>query len=158
MSYRPTGDGLPDDGLSAAKTESSVDNEVARGVVNLFLEERLLLSEHRPSDELACVESAIKCRAFLTEQLMTIQPGTTLEDSLRGMRAALRTFVDAAGPNVRNFRGHLDAPSSNPYGRAWEALRQLLSLHLASVAKEYDLQLDSGLNKTLHGDSVDPHR
>jgi hypothetical protein len=57
-------------------------------------------------DEMYCVGSANSMRHFLTSELFRVRAGRSLATSIRAIRAALREFVDAAGPGARNFRHH----------------------------------------------------
>jgi hypothetical protein len=92
--------------------------EVARRVVTFLEDRRLLFGKRHAEDELECVHSAVMSRAFLTEEPTKAKAGKSLSDSLRAMRAAFRQFVDAAGPNARNFRGHCGWPGMDPYSTA----------------------------------------
>jgi hypothetical protein len=111
-------------------------------------------SRRHHEDELECVASAIKSRAFLTEELANAGVGESLGDSLRAMRAALRTFVDAAGPDARNFRGN-SGRSTDIFSRALETLQALVGLHLATIVDQYAIRIEPELAEILSKVPVD---
>jgi hypothetical protein len=122
------------------------DSEVARKVV-AFLEHKVLLfSERQSGNERECVSAAAESRAFITAELTTAKPGESLASSLRAMRAALRTFVDAGGPGARNFTG---SRRSLSYCRALETLQALVGLQLATIVDRYDIQINPAIARML---------
>jgi hypothetical protein len=66
---------------------------------------------------------------------------------------AFRQFVDAAGPNARNFKGHSGWPGMDPYSTAVENLRALIGLHLAVIAGEYGIEIEPDLAQILPPDA-----
>ena len=153
MSYRPIGPGVS--GVSRDWEQIPGDAEVAREVVEFFKDQRMLFGKASLWDELECVAVAIKSRTFLTEELAKARVGSSLAHRMRAMRAALRTFMDAAGPDARNFRG-LSGRGTDLYGRAHETLRALLGLHLRIVVDQYAIEIEPDLAEILPSDaSVD---
>src|SRR5215470_4615066 len=69
------------------------------------------------------------------------------------MRAAFRQFVDAAGPNAPNFKGHSGWPGMDPYSTALENLRALIGLHLAVIAGECGIEIGPDLAPVLPPDA-----
>jgi hypothetical protein len=75
--------------------------------------------------------------------------------SLQAMRAAARQFVDAAGPNARNFR-HGWAPD-NTFGLMLGDFRTLMGVQIARIATQYDLAIEDDLAAILPpSDEDDP--
>jgi hypothetical protein len=101
MPYRPTGAGAFGFSLNWEKVPG--DKDVARRVITYLEDRRLLFGERHTEDQMHCVDSAIGIRNFLTQELTNAKPGKSLEASLRAIRAACRKFIEAAGPNARNF-------------------------------------------------------
>ena len=104
MQYRPTGAGAF--GFSINWEKVPGDEDVAREVITFLEDRRLLFGKRHCEDEMHCVISANEIRHFLTEELSRARAGKSLAQSLRAMRAAFRAFVDAAGPNGRDFTYH----------------------------------------------------
>jgi hypothetical protein len=102
MPYQPTGIG--GFGFSVNWEKVPGDEDVARRVIIFLEDRRLLFGRRHCEDELDCVHSAIEIRKFLTDELTRAKSGRSLADVLRAMRVAARAFVDAAGPDARNFR------------------------------------------------------
>jgi hypothetical protein len=151
MIYRPTGLGAF--GFSINWEKVPGDEEIARRVVTFLEDRRVLFGQRHYEDELDCVNSAIEIRAFLTDELAKTKAGRSLADSLRAMRAAFRRFVDAAGPNARNFRRHSGPPGAHQFSTALENLRALVGLHLAVIADRYGLEIEGDLAEILPPDA-----
>ena len=118
------------------------DKEVAERMITFLENRRLLFGERHLEDEIHCVQSANEIRHFLTGQISPAR-SSDLVESLRAMRAASRRFVDAAGPNARNFRS--DWQGSNRFALALGDLRTLMGVQIARLAKQYDLAIEDDL-------------
>ena len=107
-----------------------------------FLEDRRLLYGRRtaPDDFMHCVESAIEIRKFLTERLAQAMPGKELDQALRIIREAFREFVEAAGPNSRDFRDEIPR-----FFEALYHLQEVVGLHAARIANNYGLAVEPQL-------------
>jgi hypothetical protein len=151
VDYRPTSAGAP--GVSLGWEKAPGDDKVAREVVAFLKDQRMPFSRRHHEDELECVASAIKSRAFLTEELANAGVGESLGDSLRAMRAALRTFVDA-GRDARNFRGN-SGRATDIFSRALETLQALVGLHLATIVDQYAIRIEPELAEILSKVPVD---
>lgn len=148
MPYKVTGVGGW--GFSVSWEKVQGDEDVARRVVT-FLEDRRMLSGKQPFEDVPhSVYSANATRTFLTEELTKAKPGKSLAQSLRAIRAAMRAFVDAAGPNARNFRRHeLTEPEPDRFSLELGKLRSLVGLHLALIAGHYGIEIEDGLAQIL---------
>jgi hypothetical protein len=149
MSYRPTGIGAFGFSLNWEKVPGDV--KVARRVVTFLEERRLLFGDNHSEDELPCVRSALEIRRYLYDELAKAKPGKSLEQSMRAMRAAMRAFIDAAGPNAVNFRYH-HAHMTDSFSLALGELRSLIGLHLAVIVDQYGIDLDDELAQILPPD------
>jgi hypothetical protein len=117
--------------------------------VIIFLEDRRLLFRRRHcEDERDCVRSAIEIRKFLTDELTRAKPGRSLSDSVRAMRVATRAFLNAAGPDARNFRYHGGA-QTDEFSLALGELRSLVGLHVALISGQYGIEVEPGLAQIL---------
>jgi hypothetical protein len=146
VSYRPTGIGAF--GFSVNWEKAPGDEETARRVITFLEDRRLLFGERHYEDELHCVRSAIEIRRFLTDELARAKDGRSLAQSLRALRAAMRAFVDAAGPDGCHFRdrNHMGV---DRFGLALGELRTLVGLHLGFIAEQYDIEVEPGLAQIL---------
>lgn len=149
MPYRPTGVGAFGFSLNWEKVPG--DEHVARRVVTFLEDRRLLFGERHVEDELHCVHSAIEIRRFLTEELTKAKPGRSLAESLRAIRTSMRAFVDAAGPDARNFRYH-HGHMTDRFSLALGELRSLVGLHLAVIADQYGIDVEPDLAQILPPD------
>jgi len=153
MPYVPTGAGAFGFSLNWEKVPG--DKDVARRVITYLEDRRLLFGERHTNDQMHCVDSAIGIRNFLTHEIANARPGKSLEASLRAIRAACRNFVEAAGPNARNFR-YEDGPRTDRFSLALGELHTLVGLHLAVIADQYGLEVEEDLRQILPPDvSVD---
>jgi hypothetical protein len=152
MTYRPTGIGAF--GFSVNWEKVPGDEEVASRAIIFLEDRRLLFGKRHSGDERECLHSAIMSRSFLTDELSKAKAGKSLAESLRAMRAAFRQFVDAAGPDARNFRGQTGSPGTDPYSTALENLRVLVGLHLAVISEKYGIEIEPDLKQILPPDTA----
>src|SRR6266545_3539177 len=101
MGYRVEGAGAF--GFSLNWVKVAGDDEVARRVIIMLEDRRLLFGPRHAEDEMECVRSAEQIRRELTRELAEARPGASLASSLRAIRAACRRFMEAAGPGARYF-------------------------------------------------------
>lgn len=149
MPYRPTGIGAFGFSLNWEKVPG--DEAVARRIVTFLEDRRLLFGERHSEDEMHCVRSAIEIRQFLTNELTRAKPGRSLAESVRAMRTAMRAFVEAAGPDARNFRYH-GGHQTDRFSLALGELRSHVGLHLAVIADQYGIEVEPNLAQILPPD------
>lgn len=143
MGYEITGISAPFGGIQWQKTPG--DQEVARKVVIFPEDRRLLFGDRHVEDERHCIASALEIRAFLTEQITDAKPGKELEASLRAMRAACRRFIEAGGPDGRDFmRAHYPYEADG-FSLALGDLRTAIGYQLAVVLSQYPLPVEPQL-------------
>jgi hypothetical protein len=140
MRYKLTGLSLP--WLGAQWERVPGDKEIAERTIVFLENRRVLFGERHFEDEMHCVQSANEIRHFLTAEINAAR-SQDLVQSLRAMRAAARRFVDAAGPDARNFRGGW--ASHNTFGLALGDFRTLMGVQTARIIKQYDLAIEEDL-------------
>lgn len=143
MGYELTGISLPMGGIQWQKTAG--DEQVARAVVTFLEDRRLLFGDRHLEDERHCLQSALQIRAFLTDQITNAEPGHELEGCLKGMRAACRKFVEAAGPEARNFGYSRHGLEADPFSLAIGDLRTAIGYQLAFILSQYRLGIEPEL-------------
>jgi hypothetical protein len=149
MPYVPTGAGAF--GFSLNWEKVSGDKDVARRVITFLEDRRLLFGERHTEDQMHCIDSAVAIRRFLTDELTNAKPGKSLEASLRAMRTACRNFVEAAGPDGRNFR-YQDGRHTDRFSLALGELHTLVGLQLAVIANQYGIEVEDDLAQILPPD------
>jgi hypothetical protein len=146
---RLTGVSCPVFGVSWNPPEA--ESAVARRVL-AYLEDRRVL--YRPFDmevPQQCVESVVEIRRFLTDEIAKLDSGSDIAQTLRGMRAACREFLDEShGPRRPAFHrarsyGLWDAAFSDALGK----LRGIFGIHVARLAAEYGLDVEDDLASIL---------
>jgi hypothetical protein len=146
---RLTGVSCPVFGVSWNPPEAEI--AVARRVL-AYLEDRRVL--YRPFDmEVAqhCIESVVEIRKFLTDEIAKLAAAKEIAQTLRGMRAACRKFLDESrgsrGPGIhrRRFQGPWDDRFSDALGE----LRGIFGIHVARLAAEYGLDIEDELASIL---------
>lgn len=156
VSFEVTGISIPWFGVQWQKKKG--DKEVARRVIR-FLEDRRVLFPYRerdPEHAIHCVRSAIEIRHFLTEEIDKAKPGGGLSETLLAMRAAARRFVDAGGHDGQNWRAsRRRTAGTDPFSVALGELRTSMGLHIATIAKTFDIQVDEALAGIMPADPAE---
>jgi hypothetical protein len=147
MRYRLTGIGAFGFNLNWEKKPG--DREIASRVIVFLEARRLLFGSRHTEDELPCLKSAIQIRDFLTEQLMGVDLGESLSNSMRAMRSALRRFIDAAGPYGRNFSNPSGPAGLDPFSLALGDMRSLVGVQLDIIVRNYGLEIEEDLAQIL---------
>lgn len=152
---RLTGISCPVFGVSWNPPEAEI--AVARRVL-AFLEDRRVL--YRPFDMEVprhCVDSVVEIRKFLTDEIAKLDKSKEIAQSLRGMRAACRKFLDQspglrkAAFHRRGFHGASDEWLSDSLGE----LRGTFGVHVAKLAAEYGLDIEDDLASIVPGKDED---
>jgi len=148
MPHDASGTGLADLERLMAGQPLPGGQDVARRVIIFLEDRRLLFGRRHCEDERDCVRSAIEIRKFLTDELTRAKPGRSLSDSVRAMRVATRAFLNAAGPDARNFRYHGGA-QTDEFSLALGEPRSLVGLHVALISGQYGIEVEPGLAQIL---------
>lgn len=148
---RLTGISCPIFGVSwnPPKTERAI----ARRVL-IFLEDRRVLyspSEIEIPDH--CVQSVLRIREFLTEELTGFHSKDGIAESLRAMRSACRKFLNTiqaeANDRIVHFAHTPGHYASWEFNQALGELRGVFGVHIALLAAQYGLDVENDLAKIL---------
>lgn len=123
------------------------DRTTAKAVVAFLEDRRVLFGSRHAEDQMHCLASVFAIRAFLTDRLVADHNiGTELADTLKAMRACCRRFVDAAGPNGREFLPGRQAPwATDPFSLALGDLRTSICFYVAGLARLYKIAVEDEL-------------
>ena len=148
---RLTGISCPVFGISWNPPET--DRSIAKRAIT-FLEDRRVLytpSEIEIPDH--CVQSIVRIREFLTNELATVDVKSEISESFRAMRSACRKFLNTVqaesdGRIVRfaNSAGHY---ASWEFNQALGEMRGIFGIHVARIAALYGLDIEDDLAKIL---------
>lgn len=151
IASRLTGISTPIFGVSWEPGQSDVE-AVRRTLV--FLEDRRVL--YAP-DEVEvprhCVESVLRIREFLTDQLGRGGLPDDVADSLRAMRAPARKFLDATNldhlDREAGWNGQILGSAGWRFNQALGEMRGVFGIHVARLAVGYGLDVDEPLASVL---------
>ena len=151
ITKRLTGISCPVFGISWNPPEAEC-SKAKRAIT--FLEDRRVLytpSEIEIPDH--CVQSVIRIREFLTNELSSLNLKSEITVSFRAMRSACRKFlntvqVESDGRIVRfaNSPGHY---ASWEFNQALGEMRGIFGVHVARIAALYGLDVEDDLAKIL---------
>ena len=151
ITKRLTGISCPVFGISWNPPEAEC-SKAKRAIT--FLEDRRVLytpSEIEIPDH--CVQSVIRIREFLTDELSSLNLKSEITVSFRAMRSACRKFLNTVqaesdGRIVRfaNSPGHY---ASWEFNQALGEMRGIFGVHIARVAALYGLDVEDDLAKIL---------
>ncbi|MFK3648020.1 DUF6650 family protein [Lysobacter enzymogenes] len=125
---------------------------IARRVI-AFLEDRRVLfvpSEMESPDH--CVQSILRIREFLTQELAGLDSDQPLAQSLRAMRAACRkclATVEADDRRIIEFGAHRNHYASWIFNGAIGELRGVFGIHIAALAASHGLDVEGDLASIL---------
>lgn len=149
---RITGFSVPIFGVQWNPPEA--DQAIARRVIG-FLEDRRIL--YVPSEmEVPShgVQSVLRIREFLTDELGKLTGDSQLAQSLRAMRAACRKFLDTVGPEDGTIvshafdRGHY---AGWEFNQALGEMRGVFGIYIAILAATHGLDIEPGLSSIVPG-------
>jgi hypothetical protein len=132
---------------------------VAARRVLAFLEDRRVL--YVPSEMEVphhCVESVLRIREFLSNELGKLDAKQELAQSLRAMRLACRKFlstVEADDRRIIEFGAHRGHFASWIFNGAVGELRGVFGVHIAHLAAAHGLDVEDGLASILPASSDD---
>ena len=147
---RLNGINTPIGGVSWTPTEADVT--VARQILEVLEDRRVLYAPYDLEDPRHCVSSVLEIRRFLTEQLTGGSIGKELSGPLHALRAACRKFLTDTDPRTANI--DWDWPGWGRRGvgsldQALGELRGVFGLHVAQLAARYGLDVPETLTVIL---------
>lgn len=122
------------------------DAEIARRVLNLFADRRMLWKDFSVEIEEHCVVSANKVRDALGGHLDNPEIGTDLTRRLGLLQRLFRDFVDEVGPAGEDRHGHRwSTHGIDVLSMALGRLRGLVGVQVGELAALYGLDVDDDL-------------
>lgn len=122
---------------------------VARRVLTFLEDRRVLFVNYSWEIPDECIDSVLAIREYLTQEMQTLQGECQLSGHLRAMRAACRRYLSdetdgAPGDRARRWSG-------GHFGMelAFGELRATFGVHIAAMAAEYGLDVESQLASIL---------
>ncbi len=122
------------------------DKEIARRLINILEDRRMLWKDFSVEIEEQCVASARHTRTELTELLNNPDIGPELEQKIKAIRQAFRNFMDEIGHDApwghpRRYRSMGTDPLSVALGR----LRGVVGVQLGEIAALWDVKISDEL-------------
>lgn len=144
MRYRLTGVAGPGVGVQWERRDD--DREIARRVLNLLADRRMLWKDFSMEIEEHCVASANTVRTTLGTHLDHPDIGADLARRLSLLQRLFRDFVDEVGPTDQDgFGRHRWGMGTDPLSVALGRLRGLVGVQVGELAATYDLDVSEEL-------------
>lgn len=122
------------------------DREIARRVINLLEDRRMLWKDFRYEIEEHCVSSANQVRRDLGDLINNPAIGTSLTPQLKALQQLFRSFVDEVGPHEEDQRWHrYSGGGTDPLSMALGRLRALVGLEVGRLSSQYGLDISDDL-------------
>jgi hypothetical protein len=129
------------------------DRAIVRRILTFLEDRRVLYSPSEIEVPDHCVQSVLRIREFLTDELAMFQSKDSIAGSVRAMRSACRKFLNTiqAEDDNRIVRfahspGHY---ASWEFNQALGELRGVFGVHIARLAAQYGLDVEDDLAKIL---------
>jgi hypothetical protein len=151
ISSRLTGISTPIFGVSWEPAQSDID--AVRRTLGFLEDRRVLYAPDEAEEPQHCVDSVLRIREFLTDQLGRGGVPEDVSDSLRAMRAAARKFLDAT--DLKQLDRELGWSSQVLGSAGWRfhqalgEMRGVFGIHIARLAVAYGLDVDEPLAAAL---------
>lgn len=121
------------------------DREIARRVLNMLGDRRMLWKDFSLEIEEHCVRSANLARDRLGTHLDNPEISPALEARIRLLQRLFRAFVDEVGPAGTEWDRPWRSMGTDPLSVALGRLRGLVGVQIGEVAAEYDLDVSDEL-------------
>lgn len=125
---------------------------IARRVIAFLEDRRVLFVPSEMEVPQHCVESILRIREFLTQELGALEPDKPIAQALRAMRAACRKFlttVEADDRRIIQFGAERNHYASWIFNGALGELRGVFGIHIASLAASHGLDVEGDLASIL---------
>ena len=120
------------------------DREIARRVLNLLADRRMLWKDFSLEIEEHCVQSANVVRERLGSLLDNPEVSPELEAEIKGLQSLFREFMDEVGPGDYWHR-HISHYGTDQLSVALGRLRGLVGIHVGYLAARYELEVPEDL-------------
>jgi hypothetical protein len=121
------------------------DREIARRVLNMFADRRLLWKDFSLEIEEHCVQSANRVRDELGQHLNNPEIGGALASQLRLLQGLFREFVDLIGPVGDHYDRQWRPMGTDVLSEALGRLRALVGVQIGLLAAQFDLEVSDEL-------------
>lgn len=125
----------------------------ARRIITFLEDRRVLYAPENLENIDHCIQSILKIREFLTDEIGKLASDTELTKNLRAMRAACRKFLDETSEKEH---GRIifarDSLRSFPFEKFYSKLgilRGIFGVHIALIATSYGLDVEDNLASNL---------
>jgi hypothetical protein len=122
------------------------DREIARRVLNLLADRRMLWKDFSAEIEEHCVQSANLARVRLGEHLDNPEISTELARRIQLLQRLFRDFVDEVGPGGGEWNRPWRPIGTDPLSVALGRLRGLVGVQIGELASEFALDVSEELS------------
>ena len=144
VKFRLTGASLGSVGVQWEQKDD--DREIARRVLNLLADRRLLWKDFTVEVEVHCVGSAIQIRRELGRHLDNPEISAPLAARVRLLQTLFRSFIDELGPYGGDQTLHRwSSVGTDPMSMALGRLRALVGVQIGALASEFELEVGEDL-------------
>ena len=144
VKFRLTGASLGS--VGAQWEQKDDDREIARRVLNLLADRRLLWKDFTVEVEEHCVASAIQIRRELGRHLDNPEISVPLAARVRLLQTLFRSFIDELGPYGGDQPHHRwSSVGTDPLSMALGRLRALVGVQIGALASEFELEVGEDL-------------
>lgn len=141
--YRMTGASGPLGGGQWERKDD--DQEIARRVLNLLADRRMLWKDFSLEIEEHCVQSANLARQELGKHLDNPEISPQFARRVQLIQRLFRDFVDEVGPASVEWDREYRPMGTDPLSVALGRLRGLVGMQIGELAAEYDLDVSEEL-------------
>lgn len=141
--YRLTGGSSPFGGAQWERKDD--DREIARRVLNLLADRRMLWKDFSMEIEEHCVSSADHVRKQLAVHLDNPEIGAELARRVQLLQRLFRDFMGEVGPAGGDWDRNWRPMGTDPLSMALGRLRGLVGVQVGDLAAQYDLDVSDEL-------------
>lgn len=141
--YRVTGGSVPFAGAQWERKDD--DREIARRVLNLLADRRMLWKDFSLEIEEQCVTSANRVREQLGVHLDNPEISADLARRLQLLQRLFRDFIDEIGPTGDQWDRRWRPMGTDPLSMALGRLRGLVGVQIGELAADHDLNVSEEL-------------
>jgi hypothetical protein len=141
--YRITGGSGPWGGAQWERKDD--DREIARRVMNLLGDKRMLWKDFSLEIEEHCVSSADHARKELGKHLDNPEIGQEMIRHVQLLQRLFRDFMDEVGPGRGDWDRYYRSMGTDPLSMALGRLRGLVGVQVGEMAAEYGLDVSEEL-------------